>query len=90
MNDDLLALFRQTGALLDRLLLVRSRLHSRQFFSAPRSFRAPTWRRRLYSCAFRSLIETFAADKPARLREIPTIKPMRNRSAPARAVLLVG
>ena len=35
MNDNLLALFRQTGALFDRLLLVRSRLHSRQFFSAP-------------------------------------------------------
>lgn len=32
MNDDLLALFRQTGALLDGHFVLRSGLHSRQFF----------------------------------------------------------
>ena len=32
MNDDLLALFRQTGALLDGHFILRSGLHSRQFF----------------------------------------------------------
>ena len=32
MNDDLLALFRQTGALLEGHFVLRSGLHSRQFF----------------------------------------------------------
>lgn len=32
MKDDLLALFRQTGALLDGHFVLRSGLHSRQFF----------------------------------------------------------
>ena len=32
MNDDLLTLFRQTGALLDGHFILRSGLHSRQFF----------------------------------------------------------
>ena len=32
MNDDLLALFRRTGALLDGHFILRSGLHSRQFF----------------------------------------------------------
>lgn len=32
MSDDLLALFRQTGALLDGHFILRSGLHSRQFF----------------------------------------------------------
>ena len=32
MSDDLLALFRQTGALLDGHFVLRSGLHSRQFF----------------------------------------------------------
>jgi orotate phosphoribosyltransferase len=32
MNDDLLALFRKTGALLDGHFVLRSGLHSRQFF----------------------------------------------------------
>ncbi|MEP7077564.1 MAG: orotate phosphoribosyltransferase, partial [Chthoniobacterales bacterium] len=32
MNEDLLALFRQTGALLDGHFILRSGLHSRQFF----------------------------------------------------------
>ncbi len=32
MNDDLLGLFRQTGALLDGHFVLRSGLHSRQFF----------------------------------------------------------
>jgi orotate phosphoribosyltransferase len=32
MNDDLLALFRQTGALLDGHFVLRSGLHSRQYF----------------------------------------------------------
>jgi orotate phosphoribosyltransferase len=32
MDDDLLALFRQTGALLDGHFVLRSGLHSRQFF----------------------------------------------------------
>jgi orotate phosphoribosyltransferase len=32
MNDDLLAMFRQTGALLDGHFVLRSGLHSRQFF----------------------------------------------------------
>lgn len=32
MNDELLALFRQTGALLDGHFILRSGLHSRQFF----------------------------------------------------------
>ena len=32
MNDDLLALFRRTGALLDGHFVLRSGLHSRQFF----------------------------------------------------------
>ena len=31
-NDDLLALFRRTGALLDGHFILRSGLHSRQFF----------------------------------------------------------
>ena len=34
MNDDLLALFRQTGALLDGHFVLRSGLHSRQFFQS--------------------------------------------------------
>ena len=45
MNDDLLVLFRQTGALLDGHFILRSGLHSRQFFSAPFSSRIPRWRR---------------------------------------------
>ena len=32
MSDDLLSLFRQTGALLDGHFVLRSGLHSRQFF----------------------------------------------------------
>ncbi|MEO5719070.1 MAG: orotate phosphoribosyltransferase, partial [Chthoniobacterales bacterium] len=32
MSEDLLALFRQTGALLDGHFILRSGLHSRQFF----------------------------------------------------------
>ena len=51
MSDDLLALFRQTGALLDGHFVLRSGLHSRQFFQ----------------CALLLQHTTIAADVCARL-----------------------